>query len=73
MKTENMKCPLCKRRKINEKDFDFIKHTGRCFKCDFEIHKEDMKNEYYKLIQQKDTMDISKHIHIPYIKESNKQ
>lgn len=53
------KCQLCKRRKLDERDLDFIEHTGRCFKCDFKIHLEDMKEEHKRKMNTKDTFTKS--------------
>jgi hypothetical protein len=58
------KCNLCKRKKFDERDIDYIKNTGNCFRCEFEIHKEDMLREHLKKIQTKHPTDLSKHEHI---------
>jgi hypothetical protein len=61
-----MKCPLCKRRKFNKKDEEYLEHTDRCFKCDFRIHKEDMSRVRNEKLITKHPTDISQHNHIPY-------
>jgi protein-disulfide isomerase len=50
--TKQIKCPLCKRRNFNETDKEYIEHTGRCFKCDFNIHLEDMRRDYYAFMKE---------------------
>lgn len=56
-----MKCPLCKRRKFDKRDEDYFENTGRCFKCDLEMHKEDLSRERLEKQNSKHPSNLEQH------------